>query len=90
MTGVQTCALPILYEKEMYEEAITWFKAAADMEPGYDSPLYYLGKTYQTLGRFEEAMDSYRKMLEAAPNSTLKEMVSERIKECERQESAPN
>lgn len=78
-----------MYEKEMYEEAITWFKAAADMEPGYDSPLYYLGKTYQTLGRFQEALDSYRKMLEAAPNSTLKEMVSERIKECERQESAP-
>ena len=79
-----------LYEKGIYDDAIDWFKAASDMDPTYDSPLYYLGKTYQALERFEEAMDSYRKMLEVAPNSTLKEMVAERIKECEKKESAPD
>jgi tetratricopeptide (TPR) repeat protein len=79
-----------LYEKGIYDDAIDWFRAASDMDPSYDSPLYYLGKTYQALERYEEAMDSYRKMLEVAPNSTLKEMVSERIKECEKQESAPD
>ena len=79
-----------LYEKGIYDDAIEWFKAASDMDQTYDSPLYYLGKTYQALERYEEAMDSYRKMLEVAPNSTLKEMVTERIKECEKQESAPD
>lgn len=72
-----------IYEQGVYEEAINWLKAASDMDENFDSPFYYLGKSYQALGLYEEAIENYRKVTEAVPNSTLKEMVAERIKECE-------
>ena len=71
-----------LFENEMYEEAVEWMTAASDMEPDNDNPLYYLGKSYQALGKYEEAIESYNKVTEIVPNSTLKEMVAERINEC--------
>jgi len=72
-----------LYTKEMYEEAIDWFEASATMDPTSDNPIYYLGKCHQALERYDEAIQYYRKVTEVVPNSTLKEMVAERISECE-------
>ena len=72
-----------LYETEMFDEAISWLTAASDMDPESDNPLYYLGKSYQALAKYEDAIATYRKLLETVPNSTLKDMVNERIKECQ-------
>ena len=72
-----------IYEQGLYEEALSWLSAASAMDENFDSPFYYLGKSYQALGNYEEAIASYRKVTEAVPNSTLKELVAERIKECE-------
>ena len=74
-----------LFEREMYEEAISWLMAASDMDTTSENPIYYIGRCYQALGKYEEAIENYRRTLEVVPNSTLKEMVEERIKECERE-----
>ncbi|MBR4345182.1 MAG: tetratricopeptide repeat protein [Lachnospiraceae bacterium] len=71
-----------LYENEMYDEAVMWLNAACDMDTTYDNPYYYLGKSYQAMGKYEEAIESYNKVTEVVPNSTLKDMVAEKISEC--------
>ena len=73
-----------IYENEMYEEAVDWMSAAAAMDTENENPLYYLGKSYQALDRYKEALDAYNKTLEVDPNSTLKEMIEERISECKK------
>ena len=48
-----------LYENEMYDEAVMWLNAACDMDTTYDNPYYYLGKSYQAMGKYEEAIERY-------------------------------
>ena len=74
-----------LYESEMYEEAIQWLSAASKMDPKSENPVYYMGRCYQAMGRYDEAIEYYHKTVEVSPNTTLKEMVDERIKECEKE-----
>ena len=77
-------------QNEMYEEAVDWMSAASAMDPENGNPLYYLGKSYQSLERYKEALDAYNKTLEVDPNSTLKEMIEERISECRKKINSSN
>lgn len=70
------------FDDEKYDDAILWLSAASAMNESFDNPLYYLGRSYQAEGRYAEAIASYEKVLEVVPNSTLKDMVNERIEEC--------
>ena len=79
-----------IYENEMYEEAIDWMSAAAAMDPENGNPWYYLGRSYQALEKYKEALDAYNKTLEVDPNSTLKEMIEERIAECQKKVNNSN
>lgn len=72
-----------LFDQEMYGDAVNWLSAAADMDPSSDKAVYYLGKTYQALEQYEEAIDKYNMVLEINPVSTLKEYIPLRLKECE-------
>ena len=72
-----------IYDSEMYEEAITWLSAASEMDKTNENPLYYIGRCYQATEKYQEAISYYDKALEVSPNSTLKEMIEERKKECE-------
>ena len=69
----------------MYEEAITWLSAASDMDKENENPVYYIGRSYQALEKYQEALEYFRKTLEIAPNTTLKELVEERIEACEKE-----
>lgn len=70
-----------LYDAGKQEEAVEALSAAVAFNPTLDTPLYYLGKSYQALNQYEEAADCYRKMLEVAPNSTLKQYIPQRLRE---------
>ena len=72
-----------LYDGEMYEEAITWLSAASEMDKDNENPVYYIGRCHQATGKYQEAIDYYNRTLEIAPNSALKEMIEERISDCE-------
>ena len=74
-----------LFERELYEEAISWLSAAADMDTENENPIYFIGRSYQALGKYEEALGYYRRTLEIAPNSSLKELIEERIDLCEKE-----
>ena len=74
-----------LFDVESYEEAIEWLSAAYDMNPESENPLYYLGRSYQEMEKYEEAFESYGKALEVNPNSTLKEMIKEKMDQCKKE-----
>ncbi len=77
-----------IYDSEMYEEAITWLSAAAEMDKESENPVYYIGRCYQALEQYTLATESYEKALEIAPNSTLKEMIEERIADCKAKQAS--
>lgn len=64
-----------------HEEAVKSLLAAVAFDPDADTPLYYLGKSYQALNKYEDAAKYYRLMLEVAPNSTLKQYIPQRLRE---------
>lgn len=71
-----------LYDDGNYEAAEPYMLAAADMDPTYDTALYYVGKVKQALGKMDEAIEAYKHMRDVCPNSTLKEYIPQRLKEC--------
>lgn len=70
-----------LFDEGNYEEAERLLLAAVDFDPEADSAMYYLAKTYQAAGKYEEAAHYYRLMLEVCPNSTLKQYIPQRLRE---------
>ena len=59
----------ILYETEMYKEAINVFQDALKYNPGEYKLYYYMGMTYTRLNDFQNAKEYYKKA--ATINSTL-------------------
>ncbi len=69
-------------ESNAFEDAVGLLEAAVAFNPSSDAALYFLGKSYQALARYEEAVECYNKMLEVNPDSTLKEYIPQRLREC--------
>ena len=63
------CLGSILYETEMYKEAINVFQDALKYNPGEYKLYYYMGMTYTRLNDFQNAKEYYKKA--ATINSTL-------------------
>ena len=62
-----------LIEKGEFEEAITWFQKAMQAKR-YESPAYphlNLGRVYERLGNWTDAIESYKKALTLDPNYKL-------------------
>ena len=62
-----------LIEKGEFEEAITWFQKAMAAKR-YESPAYphlNLGRVYERLGNWTDAIESYKKALTLDPNYKL-------------------
>jgi tetratricopeptide (TPR) repeat protein len=43
------------------EEALTWYKRAVLLAPDWGMPWYYLGRLYEDLGKWDDAIESFRK-----------------------------
>ena len=74
-----------LFEVQTYEEAVSWFSAAAAMNPDSENPLYYCGRCYQEMGEYALAVENYENALSIAPNSALKSMIEEKIAACKKE-----
>ncbi|NGZ98965.1 MAG: hypothetical protein CV089_23130 [Nitrospira sp. WS110] len=62
-----------LIEKGEFEEAITWFQKAMQAKR-YESPAYphlNLGRVYERMGNWTDAIESYKKALALDPNYKL-------------------
>jgi len=52
-----------------YERALEQFTAIFEINPDYQAAYYHGGKTFEKLGRMEEARATYRKGIEVASRS---------------------
>jgi adenylate cyclase len=58
-----------LYHSERFEEAITYFKKSMRLSPiGNIQCLVNLGGSYRFLGRYDEAIETYRQLLRFQPD----------------------
>ena len=71
-----------LYDSGDYEGAAGMLEAAVAFNGENDAAMYYLGKSYQALSQFDKAIEYYKMMIEVCPNSTLKEYIPQRLREC--------
>lgn len=71
-----------LYDNEDYEAASGMLEAAVAFNPKNDAAMYYLGKCLQAIEMYDEAIYYYKLMLEVCPNSTLKDYIPQRLREC--------
>ncbi|MBK6685124.1 MAG: PEGA domain-containing protein [Deltaproteobacteria bacterium] len=67
------------YSKSDYEGAIEEFKAAFDLK-ATPSALYNIAKSYEKMGRYEEAIDNYQQYLDLDPKASDRADVEETIK----------
>ncbi len=54
----------ILKQKQMREEAVVHLKRAVEIYPGFLNAIFDLGRTYEALGRFDEAYKAYKSAIE--------------------------
>ncbi len=56
----------MFYESEIYDSAIVYFKRVLDFDKPYtimDDALFYLGLSYEQLGEFDKAIETYEKLI---------------------------
>ncbi len=70
------------FDKGNYTEASEKLEAAVVLTPDSDAAMYYLGKAYQAQNEYEKAIYYYKLMLDVCPNSTLKDYIPQRLREC--------
>jgi spermidine synthase len=51
----------MFWGSKRYEKAVEWFSRAASEAPGWELPHYNLASTYETMRRYEYALDSYER-----------------------------
>lgn len=56
------------YEAKNYDEAITCYKKATELDPDFASAYYNLGIIYAAKGLFDEAVSAYKKVLTINPD----------------------
>jgi len=70
----------IFFSNNKTPEAIHYFKLAASIKPGWADPHLKLGYTYLNAGDYKNALDSFNKFLELAPDSDQADSIKEVIK----------
>jgi tetratricopeptide (TPR) repeat protein len=63
-----------LFNRGLFEEAVTHFKKAAELEPEYGRAYLYLGRSFLNLGRWREAIPPLRTAFRLEPEETKKEI----------------
>lgn len=63
-----------LFNRGQFEEAVTHFKKAAELEPEYGRAYLYLGRSYLNAGRWREAIPPLRTAFRLEPEETKKEI----------------
>ena len=71
------------YKAGDYEGAIEEFRAAFDVKAA-PAPLYNIAKSYENMGRWEEAADYFQQYLDLDPNASDRANVEALIKEMQR------
>ncbi len=66
-----------------YEEAVREFEKAARLAPGWPAPYFNLGYVQNEAGKYQEALDNYRKYLKLVPNAPDAEQVQVEIDQIE-------
>lgn len=66
--GIQASRAFVLWLGRRFDEAIADAQRVLNMDPTYPMALIRLGVSYEATGRFADAVDAYRKALEAAPH----------------------
>ena len=66
-----------------YEEAVREFEKAARLAPGWPAPYFNLGYVQNEVGKYQEALDNYRKYLKLVPNAPDAEQVQVEIDQIE-------
>ncbi|MBI4668098.1 MAG: tetratricopeptide repeat protein [Elusimicrobia bacterium] len=65
------------YHEERYTEAAESFTAAVNMRPDFWEAWQALGSSYYSLGRYQQALEVYEKVLQASPTPELEKFVQE-------------
>lgn len=71
-----------MYDLGDYVGAAGMLQAAVDLNPESDSAMYYLGRSFQALEQYDQAISYYKLLLEVCPNSSLKDTIPLRLREC--------
>ena len=66
-----------------YEEAIREFEQAVSLAPDWPAPYFNLGCVQKEVGKYQEALDNYRKYLELVPNAPDAEQVQTELDQIE-------
>lgn len=53
-----------------WEEAAAGYQEALSLDPRHEDALYYLGNAFFELGRFQEAADTWKRLIETNPNQS--------------------
>lgn len=72
-------ALALEFQKmDRYDKARILFESIRKNDPTYVGVYYHLGKTYELLGMYQQALDTYREGIElASANNATERTVSE-------------
>jgi tetratricopeptide (TPR) repeat protein len=62
-----------LSKLERLEEALAWYRKSEELDPGHGHLLFNMAVTYDRLGRYDEALDSYARFLRAGESSSTLE-----------------
>lgn len=66
--GIQASRAFVLWLGRRFDEAVADAQSVLDMDPTYPMALIRLGVSYEGKGRFADAVDVYRKAVDAAPD----------------------
>ena len=69
--GVPLLNGKIYYHMGKYEEALSWYQKALDVQPDHVPTLLEIGDTYVELGDCEQAVRQFLRVLEIQPNNTV-------------------
>ncbi|HEX6914155.1 MAG TPA: tetratricopeptide repeat protein [Chitinophagaceae bacterium] len=57
----------LYFDRKRYRQALRIFQVAADVEPTYADAFYWQGKTYEAMGKPQEAINVYRQAINLDP-----------------------
>ncbi len=83
-SGKCHCALgEALKKKGQHDPAKKEFLLATQVEPSYGEAFYHLGQCYEFDNQWQDAINSYRRYKELAPEASNRQALEDRISFCE-------